>query len=53
MAKQSLKAQIAEMEYRLSRVNEDYLSLKQKNTKLTAWVHEHGGNVKEILGDRA
>ena len=51
MAKQSLKAQIAEMEDRLTMLHNDYLSLKRKNTKLTAWVHTHGGDVNEIIAE--
>ena len=49
MAKKSLKKSVDDVEARLKALHTDYLSLKRKNTKLVAWIHSHGGDVKEIL----
>lgn len=49
MAKQSLKAENAELLDQLERVRVQIVKLRLERTRLAAWVHEHGGNVNEIV----
>jgi hypothetical protein len=49
MAKQSAKAQLDDMEIRLKALGDLVHKLKRERTYLIAWVHEHGGDIDEIL----
>ena len=51
MAKQklSLTAQLADAEARMASLGALITKLKRERTYLIAWVHEHGGDIDEIL----
>ena len=49
MARTAAKETKADLEYRLTRLHTDYLAIKAKNTKLIAYLHANGHDVKEIL----
>ena len=56
MAKQTTRVQVSDMESRLSKLHDDYVSIKGLNTQLTAenvllrrWAESNGGVVESIV----